>query len=160
MCPKLISEIERLRRLPRYVRHEKDIQLTGWFTRLDSICTPAPVGSEVSVGRCQCPRQGNDQALRRFPSPFFGIRGSPNHSKRIPPDKPMMKGWRTSTPRACARAPTTKGRTAAPPPPNAAANPMALTCCDFGRSLVATTTTAGKKGPRKKPWRETATAEA
>lgn len=62
-----------------------------------------------------------------------------------------MIGWRTWTPLACAMAPTANGRTAAPPPPNAAAKPMALTCRFLGSSFVATTMAAGNKGPRKNP---------
>jgi len=68
-------------------------------------------------------------------------------------------GCNTCTPLACAMAPTTNGKTHAPPLPNAAAKPMAPTCRCLGRSFVAATTAAGKRGPRKKPRRATATAE-
>jgi hypothetical protein len=71
-----------------------------------------------------------------------------------------MKGIKTSTPLACARTPTIKGRTAAPPPPNAAQDPIALTWRCFGKSFVVTTTTAGNNGPKKNPCRDTAIAPA
>lgn len=79
---------------------------------------------------------------------------------KIAPESAMMNGIKTSTPFACARTPTIKGRTAAPAPPNAAANPIALTCRCFGNSFVVTTTTPGNKGPRKNPWKDTAMAPA
>lgn len=87
-------------------------------------------------------------------------RGSPNHNSKIPPDNPRIKGWRTLTPLDCAIAPTANGSTAAPPPPNAAANPIELTWRCRGNSFVVITTTAGKSGPRKNPCSDTATAEA
>jgi hypothetical protein len=52
------------------------------------------------------------------------------------------------------------GKIAAPLAPNAAAKPIALTCRARGRRRVATTTAPGNIGPRKKPWKETATTEA
>lgn len=87
-------------------------------------------------------------------------RGRPSHNSKIPPDNPRINGWRTFTPLAWAIAPTANGSTAAPPPPNAAANPIELTCRCRGRSLVVIITTAGKRGPRKNPWNATATADA
>lgn len=54
-------------------------------------------------------------------------RGNPSHNIKIPPDNPRMNGCSTLTPLDWAMAPTAKGRTAAPPPPNAAANPIELT---------------------------------
>ncbi len=67
-----------------------------------------------------------------------------------------ITGCNTCTPALWAMAPTPKGKTAAPPPPNAAAKPMAGTCICFGRSLVTATTAAGNNGPRKKPTNATA----
>lgn len=110
--------------------------------------------------------QGQGQAEDKYsvqkdqPCRTLDKRGNPNHNIKIPPDNPRIKGWRTFTPFDCAIAPTANGRTAAPPPPNAAANPIELTWRCRGRSLVVMTTTAGKRGPRKNPWRATATAEA
>lgn len=60
-------------------------------------------------------------------------------------------GCKTCTPFASAIAPTANGKRAAPPPPKAAANPIALTCSLCGKSLVATTIAAGNNGPRKNP---------
>ena len=54
-------------------------------------------------------------------------RGNPSHSIKIPPDNPRMNGCSTLTPLDWAMAPTAKGSTAAPPPPNAAAKPIELT---------------------------------
>lgn len=111
-------------------------------------------------------RQGQGQAEDKYsvqknqPCRTLDKRGNPNHNIKIPPDNPRIKGWRTFTPFDCAIAPTANGRTAAPPPPNAAANPIELTWRCRGRSLVVMTTAAGKRGPRKNPWRATATAEA
>ena len=68
-------------------------------------------------------------------------------------------GISTCTPFACAIAPMANGNMQAPAAPNAAANPIPATCRWAGRSLVAATTAAGKRGARKKPSRATTTKE-
>lgn len=90
----------------------------------------------------------------------LGIPGRQFQRSNIAPESAMVNGIRTRTPLACASTPTINGRTAAPQPPKAAANPMALTCKCFGKSFVVTTTTAGNNGPRKNPCRDIATAPA
>ncbi len=69
-------------------------------------------------------------------------------------------GISTQTPLACAIAPTANGKIVAPAAPNAAAKPMPPTCRCFGRSFVAATTAAGKRGPMKKPSMAMPVAEA
>ena len=81
---------------------------------------------------------------------------------QMPPSRTSMlstMGISTKTPRACATAPTANGKIAAPVIPNAAEKPMLPTCRCGGRTFVAATTEAGKRGPRKKPTNATATAE-
>lgn len=69
-------------------------------------------------------------------------------------------GISTQTPLACAIAPTANGKIVAPAAPNAAANPMPPTCRCLGRSFVAATTAAGKRGPMKNPSMAMPVAEA
>lgn len=89
----------------------------------------------------------------------FDARGNAIQARKIAPDSAMMNGCNTRTPFACASAPTANGRIAAPLPPKAAVNPIELTWRCRGRSLVTITTAPGNRGPRKKPWSETATAD-
>jgi len=89
--------------------------------------------------------------------PFLG---NPNHSPRSTTNRATTIGIRTCTPAFCAIAPTANGNTAAPPPPTAAANPIAETCRCLGRRAVAATMAPGNKGARQRPRRETKTADA
>lgn len=85
-------------------------------------------------------------------APFFFP--NPGNRLQIPASTTNIAntiGISTQTPLACAIAPTANGKIVAPAAPNAAANPMPPTCRCLGRSFVAATTAAGKRGPIKKP---------
>lgn len=102
----------------------------------------------------------NDQQQPTPPqSLFLVILGKPIHASQIQTSSDKAIGCNTLTPFAWAITPVTNGKIAAPDPPNAAANPIPLTWRCRGSSFVQATTAAGNKGPRKKPCRDTATAE-
>jgi len=104
------------------------------------------------------PSSPNPSSLSTFLLlPFLG---NPNHSPRSTTNRATTIGIRTCTPAFCAIAPTANGKTAAPPPPTAAANPIAETCKCLGRRAVAATMAPGNRGARQRPSRETKTAEA
>lgn len=92
-------------------------------------------------------------------SSFLDTFGSINHSAIRHTKKARIIGCKTRTPSACAKTPTTNGKIEAPTPANAAIKPMTATCWWRGRRLLATRMTPGKSGPRKNPWKATATAE-
>lgn len=93
------------------------------------------------------------------PEIFLSSLGKQNQSSSSTAKTARMMGCKTPTPFAWTSEPIANGKTAAPPPPKAAAKAIADTCRYAGRTLVAATTMAGKSGPRKNPWSATKMAD-